>query len=87
MIEEEIKDDMTCFVDIDANAFRVEVLFLKRDKHKSQIDVEFVTTLDKGDLWTLFFDCSCYKEGSGVGILLISPVGITYKFSFTLSFP
>ena len=29
MIKEEIEDDMTCFVDIDVNAFRVEVLVLK----------------------------------------------------------
>ena len=39
MIEEEIEDDMTYFVDIDVNAFRVEVLVLKKDKHKSQIEI------------------------------------------------
>lgn len=30
MIEHEIKDDMTCFVDTDVNAFRAEVLLLKK---------------------------------------------------------
>ena len=35
MIEEEIEDDMINFVDIDVNAFRVEVLTLKKGKHKS----------------------------------------------------
>ena len=87
MIEEEIEYDMTYFVNIDVNAFRAEVLVLKRDEHKSQIEIEVVTKIDKGDLWTLFFGGVYYKEGSSVGILLISPTGITYKISFTLSFP
>ena len=40
MIEKEIEDDMTCFVDIDVNAFRAEVLVLKKEKIKSPIGVE-----------------------------------------------
>lgn len=51
------------------------------------MEVKANTKIDKGDLWTMFFDGAYCKEGSGVGILLISPAGITYKFSFTLSFP
>ena len=35
----------------------------------------------------MFFDGAYYKDGAGAGILLISHAGITYKFSFTLSFP
>ena len=35
----------------------------------------------------MFFDGTCCKDGVAAGILLISPVGVTYKFSFTLSFP
>ena len=35
MIEEEVEDDMTNFVDIDVNAFRVDVLVLRKDKNKS----------------------------------------------------
>ena len=35
----------------------------------------------------MFFDGACCKEGFGAGVLLISPAGTTYKFSFTLSFP
>ena len=34
----------------------------------------------------MYFDGAYYKEGSGVGILLISSDEVTYKFSFTLSF-
>ena len=37
MIEEEIEDDMKKIVDIDVNAFRAEVLTLKKGKQKSQI--------------------------------------------------
>lgn len=35
----------------------------------------------------MYFNRACCKEGSGAGILLISPDGCTYKFSFTLNFP
>ena len=87
MIEEEIEDDMTKFVDIDVNAFRAEVLTLKKGKDKSQIEVEVDTKINKGDLRDMFFDGSYCKDGAGAGILLISPARVTYKFSFTLSFP
>ena len=87
MIEEEIEDDMKDFVDIDVKAFRFEVLFLKKDKHKSQLEIEVDAKIDQGDLWSIFFYGACCKDGSGVGILLISPTEKIYKFSFTLSFP
>ena len=35
MIEEDIKDDMTNFVDTNVNAFKAKVLTLKKGKHKS----------------------------------------------------
>ena len=47
MIEGEIEDDMTNFVDIDVNAFRVEVLTLKKTKQKFQIEMEVDTKIDK----------------------------------------
>ena len=87
MIEEEIEDDMKNFVDTDVNAFRAEVLVLKKDKHKSQLEVEANAKIEQGDLWSMFFDGACSKDGSSVGILLISPIGTTYNFSFTLCFP
>ena len=86
MIEEETKDDTTNFVDTNVNAFRAEALILRKDKHKSQLEVEANAKIEQGDLWSIFFDGACSKEGSGVGILLISPVGTPYKFSFTLFF-
>lgn len=35
----------------------------------------------------MFFDGAYCKDGSSVGILLISLLGVTYKFTFILSFP
>ena len=49
--------------------------------------MEADTKSDKGDLWAMFFDGAYCKDGVGVGILLISPARVTYKFSFTLNFP
>ena len=51
------------------------------------MEVEVDTKIDKGDLWTIFFDGAYCKDGAGASILLISPTGVTYKFSFTLNFP
>ena len=51
------------------------------------MEEEVNSKIDKGDLWAMFFYGSYCKDGAGAGILLISPAGITYKFSFTLSFP
>ena len=34
--------------------------------------------------WTLFFDCSSCGVGSGLGIVLVSPRGITFEFSFPI---
>ena len=87
MIEEEIEDDMTNFVDTDVNAFRAKVLTLRKDKQKTPMEEEANSKIDKGDLWAMFFDGACCKDEAGAGILLISPTGVTYKFSFTLSLP
>ena len=34
--------------------------------------------------WTLFFDGSSCGVGSGIGIVLVSPRGATFKFSFPI---
>ena len=74
-------------VDTDVNAFKLEIPILKKDKSKPPIALEFDSKSKKGDLWTMSFDDAYCKEGSRVGILLISHARITYKFSFTLIFP
>ena len=42
--------------------------------------------LDVVDLvpWTLFFDGSSCGVGSGIGIVLVSPRGKTFEFSFPI---
>jgi hypothetical protein len=37
--------------------------------------------------WTMFFDGSVCGDGSGIGILLVSPRGTTYSFSIRLPTP
>ena len=34
--------------------------------------------------WTLFFDGSSCQNGSGIGVVLISPGGATFEFSFPI---
>ena len=41
---------MKNFVDTDVNAFRDKVLVLKKDKHKSQLEVEANAKTEHGDL-------------------------------------
>jgi hypothetical protein len=37
--------------------------------------------------WAMYFDGSAYEDGCGIGILLVSPRGVTYSFSIRLSTP
>ena len=88
MIEEDVEDNMKNFVDTNTNAFRDEVLTLKKSKHKSQMGMEADTKKDKGDLWTMSFDRVCCKDAPGVGIFSnISSRGniqILFYFKFPL---
>jgi hypothetical protein len=38
-------------------------------------------------VWAMYFDGSACKDGCGVGILLVSPRGVTYSFSIRLPAP
>jgi hypothetical protein len=57
---------------------------------KGQVIADFVTHhYEKKDVvlvelipWTLFFDGSTCKQGSGIGIVLISPQGVRFEFAF-----
>ena len=55
---------------------------------KGQIMVDFVTQHHKTSIdyielmpWTLFFDGSSCKQGSGIGIVIISPLGASFEFA------
>jgi ribonuclease HI len=37
--------------------------------------------------WAMYFDGLAYEDGCGVGILLVSPQGVTYSFSIRLPAP
>jgi len=37
--------------------------------------------------WAMFFDESACDDGCGVGILLVSPRGVTYSFSIRVTTP
>jgi ribonuclease HI len=37
--------------------------------------------------WAMYFDGSACKDGCGIGILLVSPRGVTYSFSIRLPAP
>jgi hypothetical protein len=39
-----------------------------------------------GPHWTLFFDGSSWKEGAGVGVLLLTPIGEQFKSMVQLNF-
>lgn len=86
-IEKNMDNEITCFVDTDINAFKAEAPLLEKDLVKLSVAAEISSSSSKDDLWTMYFDGACCKEGSEVGIRLISPSGVTYKFSFILSFP
>jgi ribonuclease HI len=45
-----------------------------------------VTTLSVR-AWAMYFDGSACEDGCGVGILLVSPRGVTYSFSIGLPAP
>ena len=77
MIEQDVKNEMTCFVDTDINAFRAEVTVLKKESIQSPIAMEAELESDKGDLWTMHFDGACCKDGLGASIILISLDGFT----------
>jgi hypothetical protein len=44
------------------------------------------TNEDMDGIWSMYFDGSRSKNGSGAGVMLISPAQIRYYFSFRLQF-
>ena len=86
MIERNIDSETTCFVDTDVNAFRAEIPILENAPVLSYDPMKVNISSVEDNLWIMFFDGACCKEGAGAGILFISPDGSTYKFSFTLNF-
>lgn len=71
---------------------RVYILFVETILGTSMCNSDQEGNLDSispnlvNELWTLEFDGSCANIGSGVGVVLISPDGYKFPFSFKLEF-
>lgn len=46
---------------------------LKKKEQPVLLDEEVEKSLGHDDLWTMYFDGASSKDGSGVGVLFISP--------------
>ena len=58
---------------------------------KGQVMADFITQHHKPSIgyvepmpWTLFFDGSSCKQGCGIGIVIVSPQGASFEFSFPI---
>ena len=58
---------------------------------KGQVIADFITHHREGEVtlleltpWALFFDGSTCKQGGGVGIVLISPQGISFEYAIPI---
>ncbi|HEX4849369.1 MAG TPA: ribonuclease HI family protein, partial [Puia sp.] len=80
-VEDQEAEEQVCFVDTDCDNFKV-VSDDTEDKKKNVC----IEELDQQGLWTMFFDGACAKEGSGAGVIFLSPTGKLLKFSFLLRF-
>ena len=57
---------------------------------KGQLIANFITQHHKPGIryvelipWTLFFDGSSYKQGGGIGIVIVSPRGASFELAFS----
>ena len=48
--------------------------------------VESQNSHEGSQVWKMYFDVSCSREGTGAGIVLISPLKESYTFSFKFEF-
>ena len=86
IFEECIDNDATCFIDIDVNAFRAKLIIQEVEKLPALIGQEVTCCLDSPNLWSMYFDGASSKEGSGAGIVFVSPDKNTFRYSFSLNF-
>lgn len=87
MIEELEEDDMNCFVDTEIGSFQVQERRLHKESKPVPLAKNKNSLVEDNVLQTFYFDGASSKDGARAGVLLISPSGKTFKFSFTLLFP
>jgi ribonuclease HI len=72
------------------------ISYASRSAIKSQVLAAFVAEWTeirtppapiKHETWTMYFDGSVMKEGAGVGLVFISPLGVRMKYMVRLQFP
>jgi hypothetical protein len=72
------------------------ITYAPRSVIKSQVLADFVAewmemqtppVLVEHETWTMYFDGSVMKEGAGVGLVLISPLGVRMEYMVRLHFP
>jgi hypothetical protein len=75
---------------------RQNILYAPRSAIKSQVLVDFVAewkeiqtppTPLEHERWTIYFDGSLMKEGAGVGLVVISLLGVRMEYMVRLPFP
>jgi hypothetical protein len=72
------------------------ISYVPRSAIKSQALADFVAEWTEiqtpsasieHETWTMYFDGSVMKEGEGVGIVFISPLGVRMEYMVRLHFP
>jgi hypothetical protein len=72
------------------------ITYALRSAIKSQVLADFVAKWTEiqtppasieHETWTMYFDSSVMKEGSGVGLIFISPLGVRMEYFVRLHFP
>jgi ribonuclease HI len=72
------------------------ITYAPRSVIKSQVLADFVAertemqtapALIEHETWTMYFDGSVMKEGSGVGLVFISPLGVRMEYMVRIHFP
>jgi ribonuclease HI len=72
------------------------ITYAPRSAIKSQVLVDFMAewmeiqtppASIKHETWTMYFDGSVMKEGGGVGLVFISPLGVCMEYMVRLHFP
>lgn len=87
IIEDVETPEPICFIQSDVDNFKVQLTEVQLTKPKIEdlSPIESCTKETNDQVWRMYFDGLYSKEGSGAGILFISPRE-TFKYSFKLIF-
>lgn len=83
IIEDVETPEPICFIQSNMDNFKVQ---LTKPKTELLSPIQSCIKETNDQVRHMYFDGSCSKEGSGAGILFISPRGETFKYSFKLIF-